>query len=130
MTESKKLTAKESAFVAEYLVDLNATQAAIRAGYSEKSAAVIGHENLRKPHIAEAIQEAMDKRGERVKISQDWILKKLRRIVKDCTGETLNPAGANKALELLMRHKGMLNDKLKVEADVTHRHENRLEHLE
>lgn len=57
-----KLTAKERAFVEEYLVDLNGTQAAIRAKYSPKSAAVIASENLRKPHIAAAIERALAER--------------------------------------------------------------------
>lgn len=52
----KPLTAKEGRFVEEYFVDFNATQAAIRAGYSEKTAAAIGYENLRKPHIARAVE--------------------------------------------------------------------------
>lgn len=55
---AKKLTAKERAFVERYLVDGNATQAAIRAGYSAKTAAAIASENLRKPHIADAIETA------------------------------------------------------------------------
>ena len=50
------LNAKQNRFVEEYLVDLNATKAAIRAGYSERTAEVIGYENLRKPQIQEAIQ--------------------------------------------------------------------------
>ena len=55
------LTPKQQLFVAEYLVDLNATQAAVRAGYSEKTAYSVGHENLKKPEVAAAIQEAMDR---------------------------------------------------------------------
>jgi len=51
------LTNKQKRFIAEYLVDFNATQAAIRAGYSEKSAYSIGSENLRKPEINNIIQE-------------------------------------------------------------------------
>ena len=50
------LTSKQSRFIDEYLIDLNATAAAIRAGYSENTAATIAHENLRKPKIAEAIK--------------------------------------------------------------------------
>jgi len=50
------LTPKQARFVAEYLIDLNATQAAIRAGYSPKTAFAIGSENLRKPLVAEAIK--------------------------------------------------------------------------
>ena len=54
------LTAKQARFVEEYLIDLNATQAAIRAGYSEKTAAAVGHENLRKPKIAESLTSIID----------------------------------------------------------------------
>ena len=54
-----KLTAKQQRFCDEYLIDLNATQAAIRAGYSKKTARVIGAENLTKPDIKEYIDERM-----------------------------------------------------------------------
>lgn len=57
----KKLTDKEKRFIEEYCVDLNATQAAIRAGYSEKSARQTGSENLSKPYIRKAIDEHLDK---------------------------------------------------------------------
>lgn len=53
------MTPKQQRFVAEYLVDMNATAAAIRAGYSRKSASAIGNENLRKPEISEAIKKAL-----------------------------------------------------------------------
>ncbi len=75
-----KLTPKQSAFVAEYLIDLNATQAAIRAGYSERTAAVIGVENLRKLNINAAIQEAKQKRAERTEISQDRVLEEYAKL--------------------------------------------------
>lgn len=68
------LTAKQERFVAEYLIDLNATQAAIRAGYSANRADAMGHENLRKPEIAEAIQVAMKARSERTEVTQDRVL--------------------------------------------------------
>ena len=71
------LTPKQQRFVEEYLIDLNATQAAIRAGYSEKTAAAIGAENLVKPNIAKAIQEALQERKERVQIDADYVLKRL-----------------------------------------------------
>ena len=58
------LTPKQRAFIDEYLVDLNATQAAIRAGYSSDTAGSIGHENLKKPEIAAAIAERKAKRSE------------------------------------------------------------------
>lgn len=61
----RKLTNKQRLFVKEYLIDLNATQAAIRAGYSRVAAYLIGQENLKKPEIQNTIQKAMDKRAER-----------------------------------------------------------------
>lgn len=74
------LTDKQRRFVDEYLIDLNATQAAIRAGYSSKRADAIGHENLRKPEIAEAVGEAMKAREQRTLITQDRVLQELARI--------------------------------------------------
>lgn len=75
-----ELTAKQRAFVREYLVDLNATQAAIRAGYSEDTAYAIGAENLRKPQLASAIDAAMKLRSERTQITADMVLKELAKI--------------------------------------------------
>lgn len=68
------LTAKQKMFVSEYLVDLNATRAAKAAGYSAKTADVIGYENLGKPYIAEAIQREMDKRAKKVDITAENVL--------------------------------------------------------
>ncbi|WP_458722889.1 terminase small subunit [Pseudomonas brenneri] len=72
-----KLNDRQSRFVIEYLVDLNATQAAIRSGYSKKTAGQIGDENLKKPQIAQAIKEAMDSRNQRVQINADYVLNRL-----------------------------------------------------
>jgi phage terminase small subunit len=72
-----KLTPKQAAFVAEYLIDLNATQAAIRAGYSAQTARQAAAENLSKPNIADAVQKAMDERAERTGITADQVLRKL-----------------------------------------------------
>lgn len=74
------LTPKQRAFVREYLIDLNATQAAIRAGYSETTARAIGAENLTKPDIASAIRKAMDERAERTQITADRVLTELAKI--------------------------------------------------
>ena len=71
------LTDKQQRFVEEYLVDLNATQAAIRAGYSEETARAIGCENLTKPDIADAITEAMAARSKRVQVTADEVLREL-----------------------------------------------------
>ena len=75
-----KLTAKQIRFVDEYMVDFNATQAAIRAGYKAKTAHVIGAENLRKPKIAEEIARRQKDLQKRTEISQDRVVKELARI--------------------------------------------------
>jgi phage terminase small subunit len=74
------LTAKQQRFVDEYLIDLNATQAAIRAGYSEKTARSISNENLTKPDIQAAIEKGMQARSGRVEITQDMVLRELAKI--------------------------------------------------
>ncbi|MBN7822180.1 terminase small subunit [Bowmanella yangjiangensis] len=74
------LTPKQRRFVDEYLIDLNATQAAIRAKYSARTAASIGEENLRKPEIAEAIHQRMKDREKRTEITQDMVLRELAKI--------------------------------------------------
>lgn len=71
------LTNKQRRFVEEYLVDLNATQAAIRAGYSAKTAASQGERLLRNVEVAQAIQEAQAKRSERVQVDADYVLARL-----------------------------------------------------
>lgn len=74
------LTAKQEAFCNEYLIDLNATQAAIRAGYSPESANEIGCQNLAKLNIAERVGELMAMRQERTRISADRVLRELARM--------------------------------------------------
>lgn len=74
------LTPKQKLFVQEYLVDLNATAAAIRAGYSKKTANRIASENLSKPDIQAAIQEAMQDREKRTEITQDMVIRELAKL--------------------------------------------------
>ena len=74
------MTEKQKRFVEEYLIDLNATQAAIRAGYSSKNADKIGHELLGKTRVSEAISKAMAERSRRTGINQDRVLQELARI--------------------------------------------------
>lgn len=74
------MTPKQAAFVAEYLVDMNATQAAIRAGYSRKTADAIGKENLRKPPIRAAIDAAMAKHADRLEITAERIQQERARL--------------------------------------------------
>lgn len=99
-----KLTPKQAAFVHEYLVDLNATQAAIRAGYKEKNARAIAAENLTKPDIQKAIQEARDAREKRSMITVEWVLAQIASIAQD---EEAQQRDRLKALELLGKHLGM-----------------------
>src|SRR5215212_2680249 len=83
------LTSKQVRFIEEYLVDPNATQAAVRAGYSAKTAASIGHENLRKPEIQRAITEAQTSRALRLGITADQVLQELARIAFGNIGQVM-----------------------------------------
>lgn len=75
-----KLTEKQKRFVEEYLIDLNATQSAIRAGYSENTAMEQGYQLLQKTSVQNAIQEAMNKRSKRTEITQDRVLQELAKV--------------------------------------------------
>lgn len=124
------LTKKQKAFIQEYLVDLNATQAAIRAGYSKKTAYSIGQENLTKPEIQQALQEAQKRREKRTEVTQDYVIAKLREIVEkdasDGPDSELKYANKIRALELLGKHTGAFdggpkegqNEPVKVVIDV------------
>ena len=78
----KKLTAKQKMFCDEYLIDLNATQAAIRAGYSEKTARSIGQENLTKPAIREYIDQRMAEKEAALVADQDEVMKYLTAVMR------------------------------------------------
>lgn len=124
------LTLKQERFVQEYLVDLNATQAAIRAGYSAKTASRIGPELLGKTCISEAIQKAIKKREKRTEVTQDYVIEKLREIAEkdasDGPDSELKYANKIRALELLGKHTGAFdggakegqNEPVKVVIDV------------
>lgn len=129
---AQHLTPKQAMFVIEYLKDLNGTQAAIRAGYSEDTAQQIASENLLKPLIKEAIQEQMDARATRTLITGDKVLSGMYEVmqrcmqgkpvlVKDIEGKFVengiwdfDASGANKALENLARHLKLLTDKSEI----------------
>ncbi|HEJ9774090.1 TPA: terminase small subunit [Pseudomonas aeruginosa] len=74
------LTKKQRLFVDEYLLDLNATQAAIRAGYSTRRAAEIGYQLLQRPEVAQDIQAAMAERSKRTEVEADYVIRRLREI--------------------------------------------------
>lgn len=119
---SGKLTAKQKTFCEEYLIDLNATQAAIRSGYSVKTAKDIACENLAKPNIAKYIAELKAERSEKTKINAAYVLEMSNELLKRCMveGENFNAAGAGKALDLIGKHIDVqaFNEKQTVDATV------------
>ena len=114
------LNEKQKQFCEEYIIDLNGTQAAIRAGYSEKTANRIASELLTKLDIQEYICELKNKRSERVKYSQDELMRDILEVKNRCMqanpvldkegNETgiwkFDSNGANKALDMLAKHVG------------------------
>ena len=116
------LTPKQVRFIEEFLVDLNATQAALRAGYKHGD---IGRQLLTKTHVCESIAEAQAERSRRTEIDQDWVLNRLvenvgramrANPVLDKDGVSMGEyryegAVANRALELVGKHLGMFTDK-------------------
>jgi phage terminase small subunit len=101
MEVSKALTKKQAAFVAEYQIDLNATQAAIRAGYSPKQAHKSAAQLMAKPHIKAAIDDAQAKRLQRLDITADAVLQELAKIGFHDPGKMFNQDGTVKAINEL-----------------------------
>lgn len=126
--EMSKLTAKQQRFVDEYLIDLNASQAAIRAGYSAKTAGAMGCENLTKPIIQQAINEAQSERAQKTKIDAAWVLEQAAQSYITNSTEYMDdqgrmvPLNANAArgfLELAGKHVGVQAFKEKIETETT-----------
>lgn len=84
------LTPKQEKFIQEYLIDLNATQAAIRAGYSENVAKEIGYENLTKPHIKSEIDKRLKELTEKAGVTAEAVIKELAHIAFDDIGNYLS----------------------------------------
>lgn len=138
----QELTQKQQRFVDEYLIDLNGKQAAIRAGYSEKTAEVQASRLLSNVKVAAAVAKAKEKVAERLEISQDWVLTNLKTVAERCMqtapvldrkgnqvlvenaegdvvpAYTFNSMGATRSLELLGKHIGMFSDSLKVSGEL------------
>lgn len=113
-----KLTAKQERFCREYIIDLNATRAAIRAGYSEKTANRIASENLSKLDIQEKIRQLQQKIEARTEITQDKVLNELANIGFAESSKQIRVTDKIKALELLGKHLGIFTDKLQVKGDI------------
>ena len=92
--KTRGLTPKQSAFAAEYLVDMNASAAARRAGYSERTAEWIGPQLLGKSHVAAAVADGMAKRAKRTEITQDRVLQELARVAFLDPGKLFGADGA------------------------------------
>ena len=108
------LSAKRQAFVANYLLDFNATQSAIRAGYSPRAAKVTGHRLLTDANVMSALAAGKEKQAAQTKITQDDVLRMLER--EATAGDFANPNTARiRAIELLAKIHGMLTDKVQVE---------------
>lgn len=132
------LTPKQQRFVEEYLIDLNATQAAIRSGYSEKTAQEQSSRLLSNVMVQDAVQKAQNKLTERTEITQDYVLTNIKKVIERCMQQEAVQArdgspllvegpegdlvplfefketGALKGLELLGKHLGMFKDKIEL----------------
>ena len=136
MAENKitgsNLTPRQELFTQEYQKDLNATQAAIRAGYSEATAMEQASRLLSNVKIKAALVELQKERVERVQIDADWVLARLKLISDRCvqgepvldhegnpTGEwRFDSPGANRATELLGKHLAMFTDKSQIDVTI------------
>lgn len=145
MTEKeKKLTPKQEAFCQEYIKDFNATQAAVRAGYSERTAKECGYELLTKLHIQGRVAQLKAKRCERTQIDADWVLRQAAEVhrrcmqiepAKDADGKyrgtfKFDASNANRALELVGKHVNVQAFKDTVRTEVAISHEEWLDSLE
>jgi phage terminase small subunit len=116
----QNLTPKQQRFCEEYVIDLNGAQAAIRSGYSEKTAKSIASENLTKPDVKHFINELQKEKSKRLQVSADDLIKNLMTVAnKDPDSETTKAKYSNrlKAVELLGRHITFFNDKLEVQTE-------------
>lgn len=108
------MTDKQRRFVDEYMVDLNATQAAIRAGYSPKTAEVIGNQLLKKTLVSNEILKRKAKLSSVANWTAADVLKRLARLAD----EGYKDSDKIKALELIGRHIGMFQDKVELSGGV------------
>ena len=112
-----KLNTKQKMFCKEYLIDLNATQACIRSGYSEKTAKEMGYENLTKPHVQDEIQRLKVEREKRIQLTADKVLEDIERVRKKAEGSEQYTVSL-KASELQGKHLAMFTEKHKVDGEI------------
>lgn len=108
-----KLTDKQKTFCKEYIVEFNATQAAIKAGYKKKNACAMGCENLSKPDIQKELARLMLARNKRLDVDADWVLAESIKSYKfnaqevfdvDRNPKMVNSTSASKFLEMVGKH--------------------------
>ena len=109
MADKKKLTPKQERFVEEYLIDLNGTQAAIRAGYSPKTAQEQASALLSKLIIQEAVKAGREAKAKDARVDAQWVLSRLKEEA-DAKGEGTSHSARVKALELFCKHLGLFAD--------------------
>lgn len=118
---ARKLTPKQKAFVDEYLIDLNATQACIRAGYSKKTADRIGPELLGNPCVSAAIQKAIQERQRRTEVTQDMVIHEIAdnafKPASDLPESDFKHASKAKYLDMLCKHLGAYDKNSRLEEE-------------
>lgn len=112
-----KLTLKQERFIDEYLVDFNATQAAIKAGYSESTAYSIGNENLKKPDIKAEIERRVAKLEEKALITKEMVINGLLEEAK-CYGEGSSHSARVSAWAHLGKHLNIFTEKVELSGKV------------
>ena len=109
---------KQQKFVQEYLKDLNATQAAIRAGYSKKTAYSIGQRLLKNVEVKAAVQTGQKKAAERAEVSVEYVITKLRQLAEDAMADG-DRTNAIRSLELLGKHVGAFAENINLRGNLT-----------
>ncbi len=115
MITMQELTDRQARFCEEYLIDLNATQAAIRAGYSEKTANEQGARLLANVSVQEKIAELKAERAKRTEMTQDSVIQELAAVAR-AEVKGVRAVDKLKALELLGKHLGMFVERYEVNA--------------
>ena len=110
--KGKRLTDKQLRFAEEYLVDLNAAKAVLRAGYNTTNPRTHGYQLLNHPLIREEIEKGLEAKKERNLVSEQYVLEKLRYIVEEQLND--NPQAALRGLELLGKNLGMYKDRQEI----------------